>query len=207
LLEIMQDAGCYYVDVGIESGSQRVLDQCIGKAIRLDGAEELLRWTDELGLLTKIFFTVGHPGETFAEAKETNRFYWKHRRRIRLAGYHAGVRVYPGTEVETFARKENLLPEGFHWSAPFRNEANAKLLRSMDNVPMLLQPGLGLEELQKIRMQFIMMRLTSPKFVLEKVRNIAASGALGEYLRMGARWARASTGGKPDPGVKDTTRA
>ena len=43
LLERMQKAGCYYVDIGIESAEQEVLE-IMNKRIRLTEAERLLQW-------------------------------------------------------------------------------------------------------------------------------------------------------------------
>jgi uncharacterized Fe-S cluster-containing MiaB family protein len=190
LLARMQEAGCYYVDVGIEAGSQRVLDECVRKRITLERAEETLRWCDELGLLTKVFFTLGHPGETYEEAKETNRFIRRNRKHVRLFGYHAGVKVYPGTYVEQYAWEHGLMPPGFRWSAPYVNEGQRRLFRAPDNIPILLQPGLGLDELRRLRVDFIKMRLSSPRFVWEKVKAVAKAGALGRYAAVVTRGLR-----------------
>lgn len=195
-LSMMQDAGCYYVDVGVESGSQRVLDQCVQKKISLKQAEELLRWTSELGLLTKVFFTLGHPGETYEEAKETNRFIWRNRKHIRLSAYQAGVKVYPGTEVERYAWSNNLMPEGFRWSRPYQNLANRRLFRAIDNIPLLIQPGLGIKELRRLRMQFIRRRLLSPRFFLEKARSILKSRAISDYVRILSNGAKKNRSGR-----------
>ena len=184
LLALMQAAGCYYVDVGIESGVQRVLDSCVRKHISVAGAEQFLRWAQELGLLTKAFFTLGHPGEAFAEARATNRFIRHNRRRIRLIAYHAGVRIYPGTAVETYAREHNLLPPGFRWSAPYRNLTNRRLFRPVDMIPLLLQPQLGIRELRRVRLAFILMRICSPRFIAGKLRMILRTRTLGAYLRI-----------------------
>ncbi len=54
-LETMRRAGCYSIDLGIEAGSQRVLDEYIHKKIRLSETEEVLRWTKDLGYLTAEF--------------------------------------------------------------------------------------------------------------------------------------------------------
>jgi radical SAM superfamily enzyme YgiQ (UPF0313 family) len=183
LLARMREAGCYYVDVGVESGSQRVLDECVGKRIRVADAEATLRWCRDLGLLTKVFFTLGHPGETFAEAKATNRFIWRNRRYIRLAGYHAGVKVYPGTEVERFTRARGLLPPGFRWSAPYVNEDQRRLFRPADNIPILLQPGLGLRELRRLRIGFILGRLASPRYVVGKTASLLRGRRTGRRGR------------------------
>jgi len=190
LLEKMREAGCYYVDVGVESGSQRVLDECVRKRISIAKAEELLRWTREMGLLTKVFFTSGHPGETYAEGRETLRFIRRNRRSIRLQAYQAGIKIYPGTYVEEFAREHDLLPDGFRWSAPYENRDNRALMRAVDNVPLLLQPGLGLAELRRLRLQFIAMRIASVRFVLEKLKAIVRSRAFFDYLRIVSRGAK-----------------
>ncbi len=184
LLARMQKAGCYYVDVGVESGSQRVLDYCVRKKITLEAAENVLRWSKELGLLTKVFFTLGHPGETYEDAKETNRFIRRNRKYIRISAYHAGVKIYPGTYVEKYARGNGLMPPGFRWSAPYVNEGQRKLFRSPDNIPILLQPGLGLDELRRLRIGFILTRVSSPRFVAEKLKAIFKAGAAGKYFEI-----------------------
>jgi anaerobic magnesium-protoporphyrin IX monomethyl ester cyclase len=189
LLAKMQEAGCYYVDVGVESGSQRVLDECVRKKITVGAAEEVLKWTKELALLTKVFFALGHPGETYEEAKETNRFIRRNRKYIRISAYHAGVKVYPGTYVERYAWENGLMPAGFRWSAPYVNEGQRKLFRAPDNIPILLQPGLGLDELRRLRIGFILMRLSSPRFVLEKIKAVFKAGAAGKYFKIISRGA------------------
>ncbi len=193
LLAKMQKAGCYYVDVGVESGSQRVLDECVRKKITVGAAEKVLRWTRELGILTKVFFTLGHPGETYEEAKETNRFIRRNRKYIRISAYHAGVKIYPGTFLERYAWDNGLMPPGFRWSAPYVNEGQRKLFRGPDNIPILLQPGLGLDELRRLRVGFILMRVSSPRFVFEKFRSVVKGRAVGKYLAIIAR----GFGGKP----------
>lgn len=200
LLEKMRRAGCYYVDIGVESGSQRVLDRCVRKQIKLEEAEKLFRWTKELGLMTKVFFTVGHPGETAAEGRMTNRFLRRNRRYVRLAGYHAGVKVYPGTEVERFATEHDLLPAGFRWSAPYVNLDQRRLFRPVDNIPILLQPNLGIRELRRLRIGFILDRLGSPRFIAEKVARVLRGRSVGGITKQvaGGLMGR-SSGGRAEP--------
>ncbi len=182
LLEMMREVGCYYVDVGVESGSQRVLDECIGKKIKLTQAEQTLRWCNELDLLTKVFFTVGHPGETFDEAKQTTRFVNRNLKYTRIAGFHAGIKIYPGTYVEEFAKQNDLMPPDFNWSKPYLNEDQRKLFRSPDNVPILLQPGMGIDQLRRLRIIFILTRMSSPRFIWEKLVAIISGGNITRYF-------------------------
>jgi radical SAM superfamily enzyme YgiQ (UPF0313 family) len=184
LLSLMRESGCYYVDVGVESGSQRVLDECIGKRIKLEQAQQALEWAKEIGMLTKVFFTAGHPGETYAEAMETVRFVRKNAPLVRIAGFHTGIKVYPGTYVDEYARENNLLPDGFNWSKPYLNEDQRKLFRAPDNVPILIQPSLTLKQLRRIRIAFILTRVSSPRFIKEKIASILSGGNLLRYFRI-----------------------
>ena len=102
-------------------------------------------------------------------------------------GYHAGVKVYPGTYVEKYAREHGLMPPGFRWSAPYVNEGQRKLFRVPDNIPILLQPDLGLDELRRLRVDFILMRLSSPRFVWEKVKAVVKVGAVRKYCKIVGR--------------------
>jgi len=186
LLEKMQEAGCYYVDIGIESADQDVLD-VMQKKIRPDAAEQLLRWCDELGLRTKVFFTVGHIGETFRAGMKTIHFIRKNRKYISLVGYSPGIRVYPGTEVAQYAERNGLLPAGFRWSQPYENRDNLKLYLAPTNVPLLLQPGMGIRELRKLRQRYILSRLTSPTFLLSKARLLLKHREVMKYFSLGLK--------------------
>ena len=188
LLETMQKAGCYYLDIGIESGSQRVLEM-MKKEIMIGDAEKLLKWCQELGLRTKCFFTVGHIGETVKEGMETIRFIQRNRKHITLVGYNPGIRIYPGTQVEQFAEENQLLPEGFSWNQPYENRDNLKIYRPVDNIPVLLQPGMGLNELRKLRKKYILYRLLSLKFLIFKLKLLLKNRELIKYIRIGVRGA------------------
>jgi anaerobic magnesium-protoporphyrin IX monomethyl ester cyclase len=63
VLEEMKAAGCWRVRIGIESGSERILD-LIRKEVALKDIDAAVRVADELGLHPKAFFIIGHPGET-----------------------------------------------------------------------------------------------------------------------------------------------
>jgi radical SAM superfamily enzyme YgiQ (UPF0313 family) len=184
LLERMQKAGCYYVDIGIESADQEVLDT-MRKQIRPSRAEELLRWCHELGLRTKVFFTIGHIGETYATGLKTIRFIRRNRKHITLIGYGPAIRIYPGTEVEQYALEHHLLPAGFRWSAPYVNTDNLRIYLAANNVPVLLQPNMGIDELRRLRHRYILSRVTSPSFLVSKLKRLVRYGELAKYIRLG----------------------
>lgn len=62
LLRLMHQAGCQVVELGVESGSQRVLDH-IKKDITIPNVIQTFSDAREVGMRTKAFFMVGLPGE------------------------------------------------------------------------------------------------------------------------------------------------
>ncbi|MCD6405544.1 MAG: radical SAM protein [Planctomycetes bacterium] len=73
LLKLMREAGCRLIHVGVESGSQKVLESS-GKNT---SKEAILRGVREIraaGIETLAFFMFGLPGETDADREESIRF-------------------------------------------------------------------------------------------------------------------------------------
>lgn len=72
LLAFMRDRGCWHISFGIESGSEDILRR-IKKNISLEQARRVVQWCAKLGIRTKGFFIVGHPGETLETIEQTIR--------------------------------------------------------------------------------------------------------------------------------------
>ena len=148
LLKKMKTAGCYYVDVGLESASSRVR-RAISKGITLQQVENVIDWCNELGLLVKLFITWGHPTETYKEALQTYRFVEKYRNKVYRMAAHVGIMIYPGTDVEKFARQQGYLAPNFSWSKPYYEIANVNL-GSDPQVPLLIQHQMQYKHLARI---------------------------------------------------------
>lgn len=73
LLCLMNRAGCWQIEYGIESGSQKMLD-IMQKHITLKQIEQALRWTKDAGIQTRGNFIFGFPGETLESLEETLQF-------------------------------------------------------------------------------------------------------------------------------------
>jgi anaerobic magnesium-protoporphyrin IX monomethyl ester cyclase len=170
LLRTMKEAGCYYVDVGMESASPRVL-KTIHKNITIRQIENVIDWADELGLLVKLFLTWGHPTETYQEAMLTYRFYKKHKAAVRHLATHIGIMIYPGTGVEKFAIENACLPPDFSWSAPYYEASNINL-GCDPRVPLLFQPQLQFKHLAKIHFKIHWKPLFTLSNVLKKLREV-----------------------------------
>lgn len=70
----MRDSGCYGVKVGIESGSQYVVDKIVNKGLNLEEARATVIYLRSLGMSVHGTFTYGLPGETAEQMKETKAF-------------------------------------------------------------------------------------------------------------------------------------
>lgn len=70
LLKKMKKAGCYRVYYGIESGSQRILNN-IKKGINLKQVHQAVKWAKKAGLETFGFFMIALPGETVGDIEKT----------------------------------------------------------------------------------------------------------------------------------------
>jgi radical SAM superfamily enzyme YgiQ (UPF0313 family) len=70
ILVLMRKAGCYYVSIGIESGSQRVLDM-MKKKLKIFEIKRQVDMARSVGLDVNGFFILGYPGETIDDIRKT----------------------------------------------------------------------------------------------------------------------------------------
>ncbi|OPX31812.1 MAG: hypothetical protein B1H09_02010 [Gemmatimonadaceae bacterium 4484_173] len=71
LLDTMVGAGLSKVNMGVESASQRVLDDIYRKGITVEGVRKALRMCNSRGIYVQGYFMLGAPGETVEEMKQT----------------------------------------------------------------------------------------------------------------------------------------
>lgn len=72
--ERMRRSGCYGVKLGIETGNQYVMDKIVNKSLDLNLVREVVQHIKRLGMSVHGTFTIGLPGETPDQMKETIRF-------------------------------------------------------------------------------------------------------------------------------------
>jgi radical SAM superfamily enzyme YgiQ (UPF0313 family) len=72
-LKFMKAGGCWHISFGIESGDENILN-IIKKKISLDACRRVIGYCKKLGIRTKGFFIVGHPGETIESIEKTIKF-------------------------------------------------------------------------------------------------------------------------------------
>lgn len=77
----LRESGCIMLKLGIESGSQTVLDQ-MQKGITIPLVSMALKTLHEAGIATYVYLLFGTPAETYEEAKTTLRFVVTHHEHI-----------------------------------------------------------------------------------------------------------------------------
>jgi anaerobic magnesium-protoporphyrin IX monomethyl ester cyclase len=66
-------SGLKFIKFGVESGNQALVDS-MEKGLKLERVRESMAWAKELGVITHLTFSFGHPGETWETAEQTINF-------------------------------------------------------------------------------------------------------------------------------------
>jgi radical SAM superfamily enzyme YgiQ (UPF0313 family) len=118
-LQMMKDTGAYAFTVGIESGSQRILDT-MKKGLTLELIEEKVNLINAVGLEPSGFFIIGYPGETVDDINATIQF----AKRLKLKRAHfSNFLPLPGTEA-TKGLVENKEIEKPDWGTLFYSKVS-----------------------------------------------------------------------------------
>ncbi len=72
-IELLADLGCYRLWLGVESGSQRVLD-AMGRRTNAERAGKMIHLLREHGIQTGVFIMLGYEGEEMADLEATVSF-------------------------------------------------------------------------------------------------------------------------------------
>lgn len=105
LMQSLKDMGTYSIAIGVESGSQQILNKA-RKGVRLDKISEVFNLAKKMVFETWTFFIIGLPGENERTVRETINFVKKLDPDI--AKFHI-LKPYPGTEVYEYLQTRNLL--------------------------------------------------------------------------------------------------
>lgn len=137
LLKKMKKIGCQSVFVGVESGDQYVLDNIIGKNLKLKNIIKFARMCKKIGLKTGAFYIIGFPGETKETMMNTVNFALMLKRKYDV-GMHLlfatpsyGTRLYKECKKNGYI-PNNLTPRAFaevrqNWGLPLIETENFKV--------------------------------------------------------------------------------
>ena len=74
ILKKIKKSGCVSLQIAIESGNQKVLDNIIKKASSLNTIYQVTKWCNEVGITLRSFYVIGFPGETIDNIMDTVHF-------------------------------------------------------------------------------------------------------------------------------------
>lgn len=103
LIEKMKSAGCFGISIGVESGSQEILNK-IQKQIDVDRLKQVSKMIKEMDINLHLFFSVGHADETENSLKMTERMINELNPDTLNV---ARVNPFPSTKIYKDAIKEN----------------------------------------------------------------------------------------------------
>jgi anaerobic magnesium-protoporphyrin IX monomethyl ester cyclase len=156
LLKEMKEAGCYYVDIGLETSNPRLL-RSLNKNITLRQVDDTLDGCKTLGIKTKLFMIFGLPDQTPDDCREDVRYLKDRKDRIDHFATTFGLRVYPGTAVEKQLIRRKIMPENFSW-ATYRPSRSNWLLLEFGNTYILRQRQLSFIRLLRVGVSLLMQR-------------------------------------------------
>jgi radical SAM superfamily enzyme YgiQ (UPF0313 family) len=152
ILKLMKQAGCVNLGIGVESGTQRIIDD-MKKTRRKEPWPELcrqvFRWTRKLGIGTNAYYVIGNPTETREEIEQTIRLAKQLNSDSIQVHYYT---PYPGSEA--WERYKDQITDAettemFHYATPQFSPSEVPIedlvkLRSRFYRRYILRPSFGL---------------------------------------------------------------
>jgi len=100
----LKKAGCFYIGIGVEAGSDRVLEKS-GKGITTKQLKEVIAAANNEGIEVHSYFILGLPYETEKDIRETANF----AKSLPVMGANFAILVpFPGTEIYTLAKNKKM---------------------------------------------------------------------------------------------------
>jgi anaerobic magnesium-protoporphyrin IX monomethyl ester cyclase len=164
LLKEMKEAGCWQISIGVESGNQKVLD-FIKKGIKLEGVENVVKWSYEAGIYVKGFFMLGHPIDTPRTIDETINFAKSNPFSDVVVTITTPI---PGTELYSMARRYGTLRDD-DWS------------KFSYWKPVFVPHGLTEDYLYKKQRQFYAGFYLRPGIISRQIKKIRSISQLSGY--------------------------
>jgi anaerobic magnesium-protoporphyrin IX monomethyl ester cyclase len=162
LLEKMHDAGCITIWFGVESGSEKILDQ-MHKKIKPEGVREAFKTAQKAGLMTIASAVIGFPGETVETAWETINFI--NSLNPDDIGFYVAT-PYPGTPMY-----EQVVKNGWLRVTDFNKYDTA--------TPTFETPELSMEKIREIKYKAHQKFYLRPSYVFKMMRKGGTYGRSG----------------------------
>lgn len=151
----LKEIGCYSIIVGIESGSQKILND-MKKGLTIELIKEKVSLISSMGIDVTGFFIIGYPTETKGDIEETIKF----AKELNLKRAHFSLFLpLPGTEITEQLKKEGKL-KNLDWS---------KLSYTNAIIP---PEGITADELKKLQKKAFHSFYLRPKIIYHMVKEV-----------------------------------
>jgi len=167
-LVLMKKAGCTLLSMGIESGSQEILDK-IGKKITKEQAKNTVKLCKKHGLQTFAYFVIGLPWETKENILETVNFALE--LDTDYVNFYTAT-VLPGSRMYKYVLENSLGEIKDFYKNPYYYPCVKTHYLSKDEIV-----GLHKFAVKKFYLR--------PKYILKKLREIKTVTQLKNYFRAG----------------------
>ena len=153
LLKLMKRAGCRGISLGIESGSQKILNNA-KKGITVEQNEKAIAAAKAAGIKTYCSFMFGLPGETEQTAQETIEFIKKN---LPNGAQFNVVVPYPNTKLFNLAVEKGWISPQIDWTKLYQHISNMKI------------DGINSEELEMLRKKAYKSLYFNPGWIIMNV--------------------------------------
>lgn len=166
MLVMMKDVGLYAFTVGIESGSQKILDH-MKKRLTLDKIREKVNLIHEVGLEPNGFFIIGYPAEKREDIEKTIKF----AKELPLKRAHfSNFLPLPGTDATSLLVEQNQI-QNIDYSRLFYAQ-----------VPYS-PPGISPKELKRLQQKAFLSFHLRPKILFRLISDIKSLNHLKIILK------------------------
>ena len=178
LLRAMRDAGCSFLHLGIESGTQRILDR-MQKKTHLAQIEQVVHDAKSMGYQLHGYFMLGYPGETVEEMRRTMAF----SRRLPLdwASYTITI-PNPRTPLQEQAEQEGLIDPDF-WRRFVSGQTDG-------SIPYVAAGQFGAARLDALKREAYLRFYLRPGTLFRGMEFIRRTGGRRRLTEAGMLWLR-----------------
>ena len=135
LLDLMKEAGCVSIALGVESGSKRILSSA-KKGITIDQVVKFCEKCNEISILAQPYFMFSLPDETEEDVRQTIDLITDLESITQPCSFQPTV-IFPGTVVEQLARERGIIPKDFSWCDQYHSDLNVEL-DQFPNIPIFI---------------------------------------------------------------------
>ena len=168
MAELMYKSGCRLVSIGVESGSQEVLNN-IGKKITLDNIRNTVKVLKKKKIKIYNYFVLGLPWETEKTAEETIKFAIE--LDSNLVSFYTASPL-PGTKFFAYALVNKLAEDGLNFDGAYY-------------IPAVRSHELSKERIFEIHKSAVRRFYLRPKFILKTLFSLRSFAEFKNYFKAG----------------------